>query len=207
MLQELWSLKCQKRLIICIFCWWQQKNSHSLDKLFKCTRKILFSSSKKFYALLGFELPISIISSLENTRFWIFCWLSSFYDTSTLNILRTETPKPINHTIFMKELNKIFQRHSNVLPTLWLIFCCHQQKIQKMSLFDILVTITPGVNMITRQLIPFFLSTLWAPSVGIFYFCISRSLKLNSMGLSLKLSCMGLLIWIMFWSIKITFMF
>ena len=169
-----------------------------MDKLLKCTRKTLFSSFKKFYASLGFQLPISIISSLKNTRFWIFCWLSSFYDIYTLNISRTETPKPINHIIFMKELNKIFQRHSNVLPTLWLIFCCHQQKVQKMSLFDILVTITPGVNMITRQLIPFFLSTLWAPSVGIFYFCISRSLKLNSMGLSLKLSCMGLLIWIMF---------
>ena len=41
------------------------------------------------------------------------------------------TPKPI----ILKELDKIFQMHLNILPKLWLIFCCHQQKIQKMIHF------------------------------------------------------------------------
>ena len=36
---------------------------------------------------------------------------------------------------FLRELNKIFQMHVNVLSKLWLIFCWHQQKIQKMSQF------------------------------------------------------------------------
>ena len=41
------------------------------------------------------------------------------------------TPKPI----ILKEIDKIFQMHLNILPKLWLIFCCHQQKIQKMIHF------------------------------------------------------------------------
>ena len=36
---------------------------------------------------------------------------------------------------FLKDLNKIFQMHVNILPKLWLIFCCHLQKIQIMSNF------------------------------------------------------------------------
>ena len=34
---------------------------------------------------------------------------------------------------FLKELNKIFQMHVNILQKLWLIFCCYFQKIQQMS--------------------------------------------------------------------------
>ena len=75
---------------------------------------------------------------------------------------------------FLKELSKTFQMQLNILPKLWLIFCCHHQKIQKMSHFCILMPLTQGVNMITRQTTPFFSSTLWALSVGIFHFCISR---------------------------------
>ena len=70
--------------------------------------------------------------------------------------------------------------HLNILPNLWLIFCTHQQKIWKWAIFDILMTITLGVNMITRQMILFFSSTLWALSVGIFHFCISRPSKFTS---------------------------
>ena len=32
LLPELWSSKCQKLLILCIFCWWQQKNIHIFGK-------------------------------------------------------------------------------------------------------------------------------------------------------------------------------
>ena len=44
------------------------------------------------------------------------------------------------------------------------------------------MTITRGVNMVTRQMTPFSASTLWALSVGIFHFCISRPSKFSSMG-------------------------
>ena len=44
------------------------------------------------------------------------------------------------------------------------------------------MAITWGVNIITRQMNPFFPSTLLASSVGIFHFCISRPSKVSSMG-------------------------
>ena len=47
--------------------------------------------------------------------------------------------------------------------------------------------------MITRQMTPFFSSTLWTLSGGIFYFCISRSSKFNFMGSQFS---------IIFWSVK-----
>ena len=68
----------------------------------------------------------------------------------------------------------------NNFPKLRLIFCCHQQKIQKWAIFDILMTITLGVNMITRQMTPLFSPTLWVLSVRIFHFWISRPSKFNS---------------------------
>ena len=61
-----------------------------------------------------------------------FCWHSSFLYISTLDISRMVTPKLINHTIFWKKSIKSFRY---TWPKLWLIFCCHQQKIQKISHF------------------------------------------------------------------------
>ena len=37
------------------------------------------------------------------------------------------------------------------MPKLWLNFCCHQRKLQRMSHFDILITKTVGVNMVNEQ--------------------------------------------------------
>ena len=51
-----------------------------------------------------------------------------------------------------------------------------------MGQFDILMTITLGVNMITRKITTFFSSALWALFVGIFHFCISKLSKFNPMG-------------------------
>ena len=46
---------------------------------------------------------------------------------------------------------------------------------QNMCYVDILMTITLKVNMITRQVTPFFSNTLWTLSFGIFHFCNSWS--------------------------------
>ena len=45
---------------------------------------------------------------------------------------------------FLKELNEIFQMCLSILPKLWLVF------------LDILMIITPGVNILTRQTTPIF---------------------------------------------------
>ena len=46
---ELWSLKCQKWLIFCIYCWWQRKFTHILGNIFKGTWKISLSFFRKCY--------------------------------------------------------------------------------------------------------------------------------------------------------------
>ena len=68
--------------------------------------------------------------------------------------------------------------------------------MQKLRYFDILMTITPRVDMITRQKTLFFSSNFSPLSDSIFHFCISRPSKFSSMGSPL---------WNMFWSVKYTF--
>ena len=62
--------------------------------------------------------------------------------------------------------------HLNILPKLWLSFCCHQQKTQKWVIFDILMTILLEVNTITIQMTRFFSSTYIFSSTHL-SFCIS----------------------------------
>ena len=52
-------IKMSKMVHFCIFCWCQQKISHSLDKIFTCIWKNLFSSLRKCYGLLDSELPLA----------------------------------------------------------------------------------------------------------------------------------------------------
>ena len=74
--------------------------------------------------------------------------------------------------------------HLNIFPKLSLI----SRKYKKLAIFDISETITLRVNIIHRQMTPFFSPNLWALSVGIFHFCFSRPSKFNSMGSPFALS-------------------
>ena len=105
--------------------------------------------------LVRFWATISKISTLEDRVLLFFCWLSSFSDTFTLDISRTVTPKPINHTIFWK----IFQVH---------LMLYDSKKYKKWAIFDIIMTTTTAVSMITTKMTSFFSSNLRALSVGIF---------------------------------------
>ena len=95
---ELWSLKCQKWLIFCIFYWCQQIISHGLEKIFTCIWKILNSSFRKCYGLLDSELPLARYQPLKIQSFIIFLLTQQFFDISTLDISQTVTPRPIKHT-------------------------------------------------------------------------------------------------------------
>ena len=74
-------------------------------------------------------------------------------------------------------LKKMIQFHFYVLPKLWLIFCCHQQKIHKSTIFNILITITLEVKITIRQANPFFYLLFELLSVGLFHLCISKDLQ------------------------------
>ena len=104
LLPAFWSLKYQNWLIFCIFCWLQQKISTSLGKIFRCIWKVLFSSFRKCYGLLGSELPLARCQHLKIQCFGILLLSQHFFfDISSHNISQTVKSKaPINHIIFCK---------------------------------------------------------------------------------------------------------
>ena len=66
------------------------------------------------------------------------------------------------------------------------IFCAAiNRKFKKWTISDILMTITLVLYIITGQKAPLFLSVRWALFVSIFHFRISRSSKLNPLGVPL----------------------
>ena len=129
--------------------------------------------------IIGFWATISKMSTLENARLWYFFAESVVFLYFYPQYLTNRNSKAYQPYHFLKELSKIFQVHLNILPKLWLIFCCCRKQ-KKLAIFDILVTITLGVNMDTRPMSPFFSSTFWALFISVFHFCISRSSKFKS---------------------------
>ena len=115
LLLELRLLKCQKWLNFYIFCWWQQKTSHSLGNIFQHIWKTLFSFFRKCCGLL-----VSI--HWQNINLWTYR-ISVFLLTQYFFMF------------LPKEPNKVCHVHTNILAKLWLIFCFNQQKIQRMSHF------------------------------------------------------------------------
>ena len=113
---------------------WYQKVSRSLSKIFICIRNILFSSFRKCYGLLDSQLPLTRCQPLKTQGFCIFCELSTFSCISILVISGMVTPKPLTIP-FPEDFNKIYQVHLNIIPKLWIMFCCHQQKILKTTYF------------------------------------------------------------------------
>ena len=79
------------------------------------------------------------------------------------------------------------------MPKPWLICCNHQQKTQKIANFYILMIITLAVNIIIRKVAPFFSVAIWALSIDVIHFCISRSSKISSLGSSfyIRKMCQG----------------
>ena len=93
-------IKMSKMAHFLYFLLMAAKTSHNLRKVFGCIWKILLSSIRKCYGLLGSELPLARYQPLKIDNFDTFYWLGSFFDISILNISRTVTSEPINHTIF-----------------------------------------------------------------------------------------------------------
>ena len=110
------------------------------------------------------------MTNLENAGFWYFLLTRRFFWYFYPRYLTNGNSKAYWPYHFLKKLNKIFQVKLNALPKLGLISFYHQQKRQQWAIFNSLITMTPRVNMITRQMTPFSPSTLWALSIGIFSF-------------------------------------
>ena len=103
---EVMIIKISKMAHFLYFCWCQQKASQSLDKIFTCIWKILFSFLRKCYGLLDSELQLARHPPLKIPSF--ICLLTEqFFNISTLDISQTITPKPMNHTIFWKNVKDL----------------------------------------------------------------------------------------------------
>ena len=87
--------------------------------------------------IVGFWATINKTPTIENTEFHYFFADSSVFYISTLNMSQTVTLKLIKCTIFWKNSKRSLVHFLNVLPKLWLVFCCCQQKIQKICHFFI----------------------------------------------------------------------
>ena len=114
--------------------------------------------------------------------------------TSGVTVIKTSNVAQSHHSqfghniyMYLKEVIVFFQK----------IVWSSAENTRTKPFFYILMTLTPGVNMITRQFTPFLSCTLWALSVDVFNFWISRTSKFNSMGFR---------IYIRFWSVKYTFL-
>ena len=144
------------RIMVTLFLYFllnSAKNQSQFEQNIKMHIYLLF---RKYYVLLGSELPLARCQRLKIQD----VLLLTTHNVSTHNITISHerlSSKPINHTIFCKNSIRSFMC---ILHKLYQIFCCYQEKIQKMAIFDILETITPGVNMIIRQITPFFSCTL-----------------------------------------------
>ena len=131
LLPELWSLKCQKWLIFCAFCWWQKNSSNSV-KMFKGTWKYWVPSEDDVvYRLWSYRswniedrnIEKTAESAKKISKFWVF--------RVDILLIVAQSSIPYN---FLKELNKIFQMHLNILVNLWLIFLVISRKYKKWAI-------------------------------------------------------------------------
>ena len=116
------------------------------------------------------------MSTLKNTGFWYF-----FADSAVfLYFCRRYLTNDNSKSYFGRTQEDISGALKCFIQTVT-NFCCHQQKIQKRAIFDILMTITLEVNMITRQMTPCFIYYFGTLYVGIYHFRILRPSKFNFM--------------------------
>ena len=122
LLPELWSLKCQKWLILCTLHCIQQNIRSSSGKILKCICKVLFGPFRKYYGLRTSELPLIKLQLLEMQDFGIPLFTQKFLCLPAISHEQI-SPKPINRTIFCNNstqyllfvLKCIFQTVTNFL--------------------------------------------------------------------------------------------
>ena len=81
------------------------------------------------------EIPLSRCQHLKIRDFGTFVDLAAFWYLYPW-YLTSSNSKNLLTIPFLKKLNKMFQVHLNILPKLWLIFCCYQQKIWKIKNYN-----------------------------------------------------------------------
>ena len=155
-----------------------------MGKTIKCIWKISFSSFRKWYGLLNSQLLLARCQPLRIKNCWDFLLIHQDVRNVYLQYLTTVTSKTINHTIFWKNSIRsfrciyIFQVHLYMLAKLWLIFSVISREYEIWAIFNILIILTVGVNMITI-LTSFLSSTISALSVSYISFLDLKIFKMQ----------------------------
>ena len=141
-----------------------EKNRPSLGKIFKCIWKVLFGPFTKYYGLWSSVLPLAnclylkiqdFTSPLLTQHFFLFLIYLFWYFY----------PQFLTKSYVQSLLNIPFSARSR-----WDLPPVRKYIAQTVTNFLLLSgEKTLEVNMITRQITPFFSSTLWAPSFGLFH--------------------------------------
>ena len=156
LLPELWSLKCQKWLILCTLHCIQQNIRSSSGKILKCICKVLFGPFRKYYGLRTSELPLIKLQLLEMQDFGIPLFTQKFLCLPAISHEQI-SPKPINRTIFCNNSTQYLLFVLKMyFPNCDKLFAVISSIYKKIVTFDILKTIGMRVNMIARQMTPFF---------------------------------------------------
>ena len=120
LLPELWPLKYQKWITFCIFCWLQLKISPTLDKILKCIWKVLFSSFRKYYELLGSGMLLARHQHWKIQEFGILLLTQQFvFDVSTHNIsgkVKSKAYWPYHFFLFLFHYHFFARTHQSDLP-------------------------------------------------------------------------------------------
>ena len=106
--------------------------------------------------LIGFGVTVSEISSVEVSK---NCRVSKRYQNpvfSKVDILLMIAQNQMTHSIFWKSYLKSFRRIWIFCPNCDWFLAVNNRKCKKWAIFDMLLAITPGVNIITRQMTPIF---------------------------------------------------
>ena len=136
----------------------------SLHCILKWVWKMLFSFFRKCYGLLGYDLAFARCQNPWKHRISVLLLFLLFFIDSAVFYISTSISheprllKPINRAIFWKN-SKRFSTNAeiNCSNCDW-NFAVISRKYKKWAIFDILMAITLGVNMTTRQMTPFFSS-------------------------------------------------
>ena len=170
LLRELWSLKFQKWLFFVISTDASKKSVTIWRNYLRAFERSHLALSENAMDLSDSEPPLASYQLLKIVSLF-FCWLSSFLEFIPSISHEWQLQDQLNIPLSERTQRDLSGALKCFAYTVTNVLLPSAKNTKNEAFFDILMTITPGANMITRKMTPFS-STLQALSVGIFYFCI-----------------------------------
>ena len=114
-------IKCQKWFAFCVFCWWQQKLSHSLGKIFRCI----------WLWIYGVMFSSQFDTNMAPIWLWHSCLPVKFANFSITNLFIEKLRTAPSGTVIENSLSNSAQGEK---------FLAWDEKLHIMSTFSTLLT-------------------------------------------------------------------